>query len=126
MATQESEIHDAIKQRICQASERDTTHIFRTLRNTARVFKNSVAMEVREKERHGAQFKDIQPLVSGTRGRQVYEVGDPEAGVWTAGLTVGLIQDIPTCKDLVARMEREAEEVITHTASLLTPRGAKL
>ncbi|WFD24732.1 hypothetical protein MEQU1_003436 [Malassezia equina] len=126
MATQESEIHDAIKQRICQASERDTTHIFRTLRNTARVFKNSVAMEVREKERHGAQFKDIQPLVSGTRGRQVYEVGDPEAGVWTAGLTVGLIQDIPTCKELVSRMEREAEEVITHTASLLTPRGAKL
>ena len=126
MATTESEIHDAIKQRICEASERDTTHVFRTLRNTARVFKNSVALEVRERERHGAQFKDIQPLVSGTRGRQVYEKGDPEAGVWTAGQTVVLIQDIPTCKELVARIEREAEGVIAHTASLVAPREAKL
>jgi len=121
MATKESEIHDAIKERICQASERDTTHIFRTLHNTARVFKNSVAVEVRERERKGAQFKDIQPLVAGARGRKVYEDGDPEAGVWTAGQTVGLIQDIPTCKELVARMEREAEDVIAQTASLLTP-----
>ncbi|WFD28546.1 hypothetical protein MNAN1_003558 [Malassezia nana] len=126
MATQESEIHEAIKEQICKASERDTTHIFRSLRNTARVFKNSVALEVREKEKHGVQFKDIQPLVSGARGRQVYEKGDPEAGVWTAGLTLGLINDIPTCQELVDRMEREAEDVLAKTASLLTPHKAKL
>lgn len=94
MVTKESEIHDAIKQRVVDAKEQDTTHILRSLRNTARVFKNKVALEVREREKHNADIKELIPLVSGTRGRKVYETGDEDAGVWTAGQTVGLIHDV--------------------------------
>lgn len=39
MCTKEAEIHDNIKRAIVESDERNTTHIFRTLRNTARVFK---------------------------------------------------------------------------------------
>jgi NAD(P)H-dependent flavin oxidoreductase YrpB (nitropropane dioxygenase family) len=83
------------------------------LHNTARVFKNSVAKEVVEIEkRPGSKFEDVRELVSGARGRKVYELGDPEYGIWSAGPAVGLIHDIPTCEDLVSRMEREAEEMM--------------
>ena len=118
MATKESEVHDDIKAVMVKARETDTTHIFRTLRNTARVFKNEVAKEVVSKEKQGATFEDIRHLVSGARGRSVYENGDPNAGIWTAGQTLGLIHDIPTCKELVERIESEALADIERIASM--------
>ena len=121
MATRESEIHDKIKAHLVQSSERDTVHIMRSLRNTARVYKNKVALEVIEKEKQRAQFADIRPLVSGQRGKKVYENGEVDAGIWTAGQTAGLIHDIPTCKELVARIERDAEQVMTQSAALISP-----
>jgi hypothetical protein len=70
--------------------------MFRTLTppNTARVFKNKVSAEVVARERRpgGAKFEDLRDLVSGARGRQVYENGDPDYGVWSAGVAIGLIK----------------------------------
>ena len=79
------------------------------------------ALEGIEKEKQRAQVADIRPLVSGQRGKKVYENGEVEAGIWTAGQTAGLIHDIPTCKELVARIERDAEQVMTQSAALITP-----
>lgn len=64
IAVQESYVHPRIKDAMVQASERDTTHIFRTLGNTARVFKNKIAMEVVNMERRpgGVEFKEIAPV----------------------------------------------------------------
>jgi NAD(P)H-dependent flavin oxidoreductase YrpB (nitropropane dioxygenase family) len=42
MATEEAPIHPNIKQTIIESNEQDTIHIFRTLKNTARVYKNKV------------------------------------------------------------------------------------
>jgi NAD(P)H-dependent flavin oxidoreductase YrpB (nitropropane dioxygenase family) len=113
MCTVESPIHDRIKERIVEATEQDTIHIFRTMHNTARVFKNKVSKEVVAiEQRPGSTFEDVRELVSGVRGRKVYELGDPEYGIWSMGLAAGLIHDIPRCEDLVRRMEREAEEMM--------------
>ncbi|THV05289.1 2-nitropropane dioxygenase [Dendrothele bispora CBS 962.96] len=118
MCTVESPIHENIKRKIVASTERDTIHIFRSFRNTARVFKNKVAVEVVNIERKpGAKFEDVKDLVSGLRGKKVYETGDPDYGIWSAGITVGLIDDIPTCKDLLVRMEKEAEEIIGQVSS---------
>jgi NAD(P)H-dependent flavin oxidoreductase YrpB (nitropropane dioxygenase family) len=38
--------------------------------------------------------------------------------VWTAGICVGLIHDIPTCDDLLKRIESEAGEIVKQQASL--------
>ncbi|KAE9404060.1 inosine monophosphate dehydrogenase [Gymnopus androsaceus JB14] len=125
MCTVESTIHENIKQKIVQSTERDTVHIFRTLRNTARVFKNKVSMEVVAIENRpgGAKFEDIRELVSGQRGRLVYDNGDPDYGIWSAGITLGLINDIPTCKELLNRMEQEAEEIIGRLGTLVTAKA---
>ncbi|WP_333619696.1 NAD(P)H-dependent flavin oxidoreductase [Dietzia sp.] len=113
MCTAESPIDEAVKKRITEASELDTKLIFRTLRNTARVAKNAVSEEVVEIESRGAEFSDIQHLVAGARGRKVYENGDLDAGIWSVGLVQGLINDVPTCGDLVSRIVRESKELIT-------------
>lgn len=115
-----SPIHQNIKDKIVASSEQDTVHIFRTLHNTARVFKNAVSKQVVEIERRpgGAKFEDVRELVAGARGKKVYENGDPDYGIWSAGVSVGLINDCPTCAVLVSRIEREAEEVIDGLARL--------
>ena len=113
MCTEESPIHEKVKQQIVENDERATNLIFRTLHNTARVAKNAVSDEVVAIERRGnATFEDVKDLVAGSRGKIVYEDGDPDYGIWSAGMVQGLIHDIPSCGELVARIMKEAEEVI--------------
>ncbi|KAI0764565.1 inosine monophosphate dehydrogenase [Trametes elegans] len=123
MCTVESPIHQKIKDTIIASTERDTVHIFRTLHNTARVYKNTVSQQVVALERRpgGAKFEDVRELVSGQRGRRVYETGDADYGIWTAGIVMGLITDSPTCEVLLRRIEREAEEVIGGLQALRVP-----
>jgi nitronate monooxygenase len=113
MCTVESPIHQNIKQAIVDGNELGTELIFRSLHNTARVASNAVSREVVEILAGGGQFGDIMELVAGSRGRKVFDDGDPDAGIWTVGTVMGLIHDIPTCGDLVSRMVSEAEEIIT-------------
>lgn len=112
LCTAESPIHQNVKEQIVAASERDTELIFRTLRNTARVASNSVSREVVKTLDDGGEFEDVRELVAGARGRRVFEEGDPELGIWSAGMVQGLIRDIPTVDEAVNRIVREAGEII--------------
>jgi nitronate monooxygenase len=76
------------------------------------VVKNAVSEQVVEIEARGGTFEEIAPLVAGARGREVYATGDVDAGVWSAGLSLGLIRDIPTVAELIETMLLEAEEII--------------
>ena len=114
MATVESPIHQRVKEQIVANDERATELIFRTLRNTSRVASNAVSREVVAIEKKGgATIDDLKHLVAGQRGKVVYETGDPEFGIWSAGMVQGLIHDIPTCAELVSRIVREAEAIIS-------------
>ena len=113
MCTVESPIHQKIKEQIVANDERATDLIFRTLHNTARVARNAVSQEVLAVEKKGgATIDDVRHLVAGQRGRAVYEEGDPDFGIWSAGMVQGLIHDIPTCAELVSRIVAEAEAII--------------
>ncbi|MGF0246979.1 NAD(P)H-dependent flavin oxidoreductase [Rhodococcus erythropolis] len=125
MCTEESPIHRNIKEAIVAASEVDTELIFRSLRNTARVARNSISQEVVEILSSGGNFEDVRHLVAGARGRAVFDSGDPEAGIWTAGTVQGLIHDIPTVGELVERIVAESEALIAgRLAGLLDPVSA--
>ena len=119
-ATQEALIHPTIKQAMVAASERDTRLIFRTLHNTARIYKNAIADQVLALENRpgGCEFADVRPLVAGVRGKAALESGDVDGGVISVGQVVGLIDDIPTCAELIARMVRDCR------AQLATASGA--
>ncbi|AXQ31073.1 nitronate monooxygenase [Solimonas sp. K1W22B-7] len=111
-ATQEAPIHPSIKQLLIDKSERDTNLIFRTLHNTGRVLKTEVSDQVIAIENRpgGCEFADVQPLVSGAKGREALESGDSSKGLIWAGQSVGLIDDIPSCAELVERMVSECRE----------------
>jgi NAD(P)H-dependent flavin oxidoreductase YrpB (nitropropane dioxygenase family) len=113
MCTKESPIHENVKRQIVENDERATDLIFRTMHNTSRVARNEVSRQVVELEKKGATFEDVRELVAGSRGRVVYEAGDPNYGIWTVGQVQGLIHDIPSCAELIHRMVRDAEAIIT-------------
>jgi NAD(P)H-dependent flavin oxidoreductase YrpB (nitropropane dioxygenase family) len=49
----------------------------------------------------------------------VFEDGDVDHGVWSAGMVVGLIHDVPSCAELVSRIVHEAEDIIAHRLARL-------
>ena len=88
--------------------------INRTLRNTSRVARNDVAMQVAEIQQDASKtFDDVKELVAGARGRaNVLEGGDINGGIWTVGQSQGLIHELKSCKDLVADIAAEAESIM--------------
>ncbi|WP_428310550.1 NAD(P)H-dependent flavin oxidoreductase [Hydrocarboniphaga sp.] len=112
-ATVEAPIHDNIKQLLVTNDERGTNLIFRSLKNTGRVGKNSVSDKVVEILKNPeAKFEDIAHLVKGAQGRVALETGDVDAGLIWAGQVQGLIHDVPTCEVLIKRIVADAEAII--------------
>lgn len=115
MATQESPAHEEVKRRLVAADERQTQLVLRSFGNSWRVHRNTLSEEVVNLERSAqGRFETVAPLVSGVRGREVYVSGDWNDGVWSAGMSQGLIHDIPTVADLLARMVQEASHLMQH------------
>jgi len=85
LGTQEAPVHDNLKQKLIEASELDTQL---------------------------AEFSDVSELVAGERGEVVLDTGDMEHGIWWAGISTGLIYDIPTVAELVSRIVSDAEKII--------------
>lgn len=114
IATQEAPVHLQVKQAILDATELDTRLIMRSLRNTERVLVNEAVERLLVKERelgNKLTFADIAPEVAGVYPR-IMKQGDMKAGAWSCGMVVGLIHDIPTCKQLIDRIMSEATALI--------------
>ncbi|MBJ9939252.1 nitronate monooxygenase [Burkholderia multivorans] len=114
IATREAPVHERVKQGIVAATELDTRLVMRPLRNTERVLRNAAVDRLLDKERRlGAQitFEDIAEEVAGVYPKVMKE-GALDAGAWSCGMVVGLVRDIPSVKELVDRIVREAREII--------------
>ncbi len=115
VATKEAPVHENMKQAMVDGDELSTTLMFRSLKNTVRVFRNSVSREVIKIESQPGEtdFADIKDLVAGVRGRErCIEGGDIDDGIWTVGMVMGLIDDIPTCDQLIKRILTEYGEAV--------------
>lgn len=113
-ATREAPIHDNCKQAFVANDERSTNLIFRNLHNTARVAKTAISDEVvRRLAQPDAKFEDVAELVGGLKGRELLETGNMEAGLFWGGQVQGIINDVPTAAELVTRIVRDAEAIIT-------------
>jgi nitronate monooxygenase len=114
IATKEAPVHDNVKKALVAASELDTRLIMRALRNTERVLNNRKVERLMEIEREkGADLKinDIIEEVAGVYPKVMIE-GDMDAGAWSCGMTVGLIHDVPSCKELIDRIMEDAKRII--------------
>ncbi|MCP4627449.1 MAG: nitronate monooxygenase [bacterium] len=113
VATQEAPVHENVKQALVNHGERDTRLIMRTLRNTERVLHNPIVDKVLNIESKGdTKIEDIAPMVSGLVGKEMLEDGEMGKGVLSAGQSMGLVRDIPTCQELFDRIMAQAEEII--------------
>ncbi len=118
IATKEAPVHQNVKERLVEASELETRLVMRSLRNTERVLMNSAVEQIMQiEDSHGSSgdpnelLKEIRPLVAGSE--RVLRDGDLEAAAWSCGMVAGLIHDIPTCKELIDQIMKEAEGIIS-------------
>jgi NAD(P)H-dependent flavin oxidoreductase YrpB (nitropropane dioxygenase family) len=119
IATKEAPVHDNVKQAIVAASELDTRLVMRSLRNTERVLNNAAVERLIEKEKTlgtNLKFEDILEEVAGVYPRIMME-GAMDAGAWSCGMVAGLIHDVPSVKELVDRIMREAHGLIAERLS---------
>jgi NADH:quinone reductase (non-electrogenic) len=114
IATKEAPVHANVKRALVEATELDTVLIMRALRNTERVLNNKGVDQLREVERkRGATLKieDIHDQVAGVYPKVMID-GEMDAGAWSCGMVVGLINDVPTVKELIDRIMADAEAII--------------
>merc|ERR1712130_1041829 len=123
MATIEAPIHIKIKQALVEGDERSTTHIMTTLKNTERVYKNKTSDIIQKIENPG----DIGAIYKYVRGENYrlsfQETGDTESSVWSCGQSMALINDIPTCDQLIKNIMKEALGVIDKIPTQLVVRS---
>jgi len=112
MVSQEAPMHTLVKEHLTGLSERDTMFVLRSLRNTARVIKNSVAVRVADMEARGAGIEELLPLVSGKKELELMETGNMESGLLHCGLAVGLIRDVPSVQEIIEQTISGASRII--------------
>ncbi len=114
IATKEAPVHENVKKAIVAASELDTRLVMRPLRNTERVMTNDAVEELLKIEKEkGAdlKFEDVIEQVAGVYPRIMME-GEMDAGAWSCGMVAGLINDIPTCQELIDGIMSEADAIL--------------
>jgi len=103
--------HENYKQVLVKKSELDTVIIKRSFGQPARAIINPTMLKVLELEKQGVDFEAIKPLVDGENNKLAIHQGNMEDGFAWAGQVTGLINDIPTVKELFLRIISEAEEI---------------
>ena len=119
IATKEAPVHENVKAAILAASELDTRLVMRPLRNTERVLNNAAVEKLLKKEKNlgnDLKIEDIMEEVAGVYPK-VMQDGAMDSGAWSCGMVAGLINDIPTCKEVIDRIIRDAEKLINQRLS---------
>ena len=107
-ATIESSAHENYKQEIVKSGDQDTTLAFKKI-GLARMIKNDFAFRAMKAEKEGWNEIQLRELLATKRERSGIFEGDLVEGELEAGQGVGLINDIPSVKDLFNRLLKEFE-----------------
>jgi NADH:quinone reductase (non-electrogenic) len=119
VATRECDVHDNIKQELLKRQEFETTMFGKSIGLQGRALKSKVIDEVCAIENRGGGFAELIPLLSGQRIKDAWETGNIDYAPLMVGQSIGLIKDIPTCRELLDRMAKEAVEHLAKASSLV-------
>jgi NAD(P)H-dependent flavin oxidoreductase YrpB (nitropropane dioxygenase family) len=108
MASKECPLHPKIAQWLVNAKETDTLLIERSIKNTARVMKTEFSQRVLEIEEKGTTLEELLPFINGDRSKQSYISGDVNDSVIACGQVVGLIDELPSVKEIIDGIINEA------------------
>ncbi|MBU0991923.1 MAG: nitronate monooxygenase [Proteobacteria bacterium] len=112
IATKECPVHDNVKQELLNRKEMDTALICKSLKLQGRALKNECVDQILAMEADGGKFEDLLPFISGKRILEAWDQGNVEHAPMMVGQSIGFINDIPTCKELLDRMAKECESQI--------------
>jgi nitronate monooxygenase len=93
------------------AAENSTQLIQRSIENPSRVLRNKLVDEILEMERKGTTLEELLPLIGGERARAAMATGDIDYGILACGQVVGLLEDVPTIKEVVDNVISGAEKI---------------
>jgi NADH:quinone reductase (non-electrogenic) len=113
IATTECLAHQRVKEELVQRRENDTVMICRSINLQMRALRNAQVEKVLEVEARSGGLEEIIPLIAGERQSAAWQSGDIDCSPFPVGQSIGLIQDVVSCGELLARMMREAEDVLT-------------
>jgi len=119
VATKECEVHDNIKNELIKRQEFETTLICKSIGLQGRAIKNQVVRDVLDLEAKGCGLEQLIPLIAGKRVKEAWETGNVDIAPMMMGQSVGLVHDIPTCRELIDRMAAEAERELSRASSML-------
>jgi len=117
LLSEECPIHDNLKLSMLEACESDTVTVLGTVHNTLRVWRNQAAEKAAELEAAGADFSEIIKVVAGSLTRNMFDTGDPDAGIIVCSQDIGIIHDIKPVSEIVSGMAREAEAIAGRLAA---------
>jgi nitronate monooxygenase len=63
-------------------------------------------------ESRGATLEELLPVISGERGRKVWEEGDIDAGVVPSGQVIGLVHDVISVKEVIDGIIKGAKAIL--------------
>jgi nitronate monooxygenase len=112
IATTECLAHQRVKEELVQRQENDTVMICRSINLQMRALRNPQVEKVLEVEARRGGLEEIIPLISGERQSAAWESGDVECSPFPVGQSIGLIEDVVSCEELLSRIMREAGEIL--------------
>ncbi|HQH16322.1 MAG TPA: hypothetical protein PKZ86_04240, partial [Smithella sp.] len=98
--------------------EFETALICKSIGLQGRAIKNKLVEEVLNVESTGGGLEKLIPLIAGDRVRKAWESGNVDDAPMMMGQSVGLIKDIPTCKELLERLVAEAKADIERVKNI--------
>jgi len=111
MASRECPLHPNIKELLLQTQETDTILVERKIDNIARVIKTDFSSRIVELDESGATLEELFPLVNGERIKRVFASGDINDAMIYCGQAAGLVNEIPSVKEIIDGIISEAKEV---------------
>lgn len=112
ICTHECDVHDNVRQELVRRQENETVLYGNTIGLQGRALLNDTMKEVLEIEKRGGGLNEIIPLIAGTLGPEIWEQGNMNVGSINVGQSIGLIKDVVSCKELLDRIVKDAEEII--------------
>ena len=112
MASKECPACDKFKNWLVQTEATDTVHVERSMNRAYRVRRNAAAEKVLEMEKRGADIFELLTYIGGEALQKVLFEGEVEAGVVACGPVVGLINDVPSVKQIIDRMVKQGQDIV--------------
>ena len=111
MCATESVVHEAVKEKILGAKDRDTVVTGRSTGHPVRVIKNKLTRQFEELEKKNVPPEELEALGAGKMKAAMID-GDIHFGSLMAGQICGMVKQIETCESIIKDIITGAEKVL--------------